>query len=111
MKAITAIGIGLALGCLFMATMMEGTSPMAFFNIPSILIVFGGTLGVTIGGSSMENFKKVPALYKKALSADVHDLRARVGQLVGFAEKARRDGLLALDDELSTVDDEFMRRG
>jgi chemotaxis protein MotA len=94
-----------------MATMMEGTSPMAFFNIPSILIVFGGTLGVTIGGSSMENFKKVPALYKKAFSPPVQDFRARLTTLVEFAERARREGLLALEDEIEELDDAFATKG
>jgi chemotaxis protein MotA len=66
---------------------------------------------VTIVGTSMDRIKAIPILYKKILSPDAYDLRGRVTELVGFAEKARRDGLLALDDELSTVHDDFLRRG
>jgi chemotaxis protein MotA len=111
MKASSAIGLAVAIGGLLMGATMEGAPVMAVLNPSAMMIVLGGTLGVTIIGTSLDRIKAIPKLYKKVFSAEVHDLRGRVGQLVGFAEKARRDGLLALDDELSTVDDEFMRRG
>ncbi|MEA2129027.1 MAG: chemotaxis protein MotA [Solirubrobacteraceae bacterium] len=111
MKASSAIGLAVAIGGLVMGATMEGAPVMAVLNPSAMMIVLGGTLGVTIIGTSLDRIKAIPSLYKMVFSAEVHDLRGRVGQLVGFAEKARRDGLLALDDELSTVDDEFMRRG
>jgi chemotaxis protein MotA len=111
MKAITAIGIGLSLVAIFLATMMEGTPPMAFFNIPSMLVVFGGTLGVTMASTTMENFKKLPKLYKTAMSPPELDFRGRVDKLVEFAERARREGLLALEDEIEEIDDEYTRKG
>ena len=97
---------GLALG----AT-MEGAPVMVVLNPSAMMIVLGGTLGVTIIGTSLDRIKAIPKLYMKVFNAEVQDLRGRVTELVGFAEKARRDGLLALDDELGKVDDEFLRRG
>jgi chemotaxis protein MotA len=111
MKASSAIGLAIAIGGLFMGATMEGAPVMAVLSPSAMMIVLGGTLGVTIIGTSMDRIKAIPKLIMKVFSAEVHDLRGRVDQLVGFAEKARRDGLLALDDELATVDDEFMRRG
>jgi chemotaxis protein MotA len=111
MKAITAIGIGLALVAILMATTMEGTSPMAFFNIPSILIVFGGTLGVTMASTTFPNVKKIPKLYKTAMVPAALDFRGRVSKLVEFAERARREGLLALEDEIEEMDDKFAKKG
>jgi chemotaxis protein MotA len=111
MKASSAIGLAVAIGGLFMGATMEGAPVMAVLNPSAMMIVLGGTLGVTIVGTSMDRIKAIPTLYKKIFSADVYDLRGRVTELVGFAEKARRDGLLALDDELSKVEDEFLRRG
>jgi chemotaxis protein MotA len=111
MKASSAIGLAIAIGGLFMGATMEGAPVMAVLSPSAMMIVLGGTLGVTIIGTSMDRIKAIPKLVMKVFSAEVHDLRGRVDQLVGFAEKARRDGLLALDDELATVDDEFMRRG
>src|SRR5919107_1318188 len=111
MKASSAIGLAIAVGGLFMGATMEGAPVMAVINPSAMMIVLGGTLGVTIIGTSMDRIKAIPSLFMKVFSAEVHDLRGRVTELVGFAEKARRDGLLALDDELNKVEDEFLRRG
>jgi chemotaxis protein MotA len=111
MKAATAIGIGTAILGLLMGSMMEGTSPAAFFNIPAMLIVFVGTFGATLAGSTVEQMKKIPALYKKAISPDKPDLSSQLELLVGFAERARREGLLALDDEVAELEDAFTKKG
>jgi chemotaxis protein MotA len=111
MKASSAIGWAVALGGLFLGATMEGSPIFAILNPAAMMIVLGGTLGVTIVGTSFDRIKAIPVLYKKILSPDEYDMRGRVDELVGFAEKARRDGLLALDDELATVEDDFMRRG
>lgn len=111
MKAISAIGIGLAIAGILMSAMMEGTQIPAFINIPAALLVFGGTLGVTMAGTSMEQMKLVPKLYKLAFSPPEQNVRERVTLLVRFAEMARKEGLLALDDELQNVEDDFTRKG
>jgi chemotaxis protein MotA len=99
-------GVGIALG----AT-MEGSNIAAILNPSAMLIVLGGTLGASMAGTSFENVKNIPKLYKKVFSAPPHDLGGRLDELVGFAEKARRDGLLALDEQLSSVDDPYIRKG
>jgi chemotaxis protein MotA len=90
---------------------MEGTSPAAFLNIPAMLVVFVGTFGATLAGSTMDRMKLIPTLYKKAISPDKPDLSAQLETLVGFAERARREGLLALDDEVAELDDAFTKKG
>jgi chemotaxis protein MotA len=111
MKAVAAVGIGVAFVGLLLGNVMEGGSPAALINIPAALIVLGGTMGVTLASTSMEQFKSLPALYKKAFSTPPPDYRAEVDRIVEFAEKARREGLLALDGEIAEIDDEFVRKG
>src|SRR4051812_13204896 len=111
MKAATAIGIGTSILGLLLGSTMEGTSPAAFINIPAMLIVFVGTFGATLAGSTMEQMKKIPALYKKAISPDKPDASTQLELLVGFAERARREGLLALDDEVAELEDAFTKKG
>src|SRR5580658_4562710 len=109
MKASTAIGIGMAFGSLLLSSLMGGTSPASFIDIPALLIIIGGTAGVTLGSVGMESFKRIPSLYKLVFAAEPPDMRGRLDLLVSLADKARREGLLALDAQLSEIDDSFTR--
>jgi chemotaxis protein MotA len=111
MKAASAIGIGLACGLIAAGATMEGSDIMAVLNLPAILIVLGGTFGATMASCGMDAMKRLPALYKTAFSPPDLDLNGRVQELVGYAEKARRDGLLALDQQLAEVEDPYTRKG
>ncbi|MGH2913375.1 MAG: flagellar motor protein [Solirubrobacteraceae bacterium] len=111
MKPATAIGIGLAFGGIMMSAIMGGTSPAAFMDIPALLIILGGTGGATLASCGMPSMKRIPQLYKLVFGPPEIDLNARVQQLVGFAEQARREGLLALDGQASEIEDEFTRKG
>src|SRR5688572_21651084 len=100
MKAATAIGIGIACLGLLGGGAMEGTPLGSLWNVPAFLIVIVGLLGVAIASVGMDEMKKVPVLYKKAFNASTPDLRQEVESLVTYAERARKDGLLALEEEL-----------
>jgi chemotaxis protein MotA len=111
MKASSALGLAVALIGLGLGATLEGSNVMAVLNPSALMIVLGGTLGATIAGTSFDSVKSIPALYKKALASEPPDLVGRVRELVGYAEKARRDGLLALDEQLSSVEDPYTRKG
>jgi chemotaxis protein MotA len=110
-KASTLIGLAVAVAGLFLGPTMEGSSVFAIINPSAMLIVLCGTLGATIMGTSFDSIKNIPALYKKTFSADPPDLNAKVQQLVGFAEAARRDGLLALDEQIGSIEDRYIKKG
>jgi chemotaxis protein MotA len=111
MKATTAIGIVVAFVGLALGAMMEGSQIPAFFNMPALIIIMSGTIGAVMASNSFEGMKAIPTLYKKAIGGDVPDLNERAQLLVGLAERARREGLLALDDEIAKIDDEFVTKG
>lgn len=111
MKASGAIGLGLAFAMLAAGDVMGGGNPMQLFNLSAALVVLGGTLGATLASTSVEQVKLVPGLYKKAFSTGPPDYKAEVDRIVGFAEKARREGLLALDTEVGEIQDDFLRKG
>jgi chemotaxis protein MotA len=111
MKAITAIGIGGAFAVLFLAVLMEGGNPASLLNVPAFLIVVGGTLAATAASTSMEQLKSVPTLYRIAFKGSTLDHAAAVSGLVALAEKARREGLLALENDLQKLDDPYARKG
>jgi chemotaxis protein MotA len=111
MKATTAIGIVAGLVLLALGATLEGTSVVALFNVPAFLIVFGGTLGATMAGTSFDRIKAIPQLYIKAFKGDELDLPERHRVLTELAERARREGLLALDSAVGDIDDDFTRKG
>jgi chemotaxis protein MotA len=110
-KAITAIGIGGAFACLLLAVMMEGGNPAALLNLPALVISVAGTGMATIASTNMEQIKRIPMLYRKAVDGSDLDSSAAIGQMVRLADRARRDGLLALEDDLQELDDEFTKKG
>jgi chemotaxis protein MotA len=111
MKAATAIGIAAGVFSLLLASMMEGTQPMAFFNISALIIVLGGTGAATLASVGIDTVKNVPKLYKLAFGPPELDVRGRVALVVSIAEQARREGLLALDAQLAEIEDDFTRKG
>lgn len=111
MKASTGIGIGVAFFGILLAALMEGTSPASFIDIPAIIIIFAGTGGATLASVGIENMRRIPDLYRLVIRAPEPDVPGRVSLLVSLAEQARREGLLALDQRVAEVDDDFTRKG
>jgi chemotaxis protein MotA len=111
MKASSAIGLAVAILGLFLGASMEGSNVSAIINPSAMLIVLGATLGATITGTSFDAIKLIPKLYMKSFNAAPPDLNAKVAELVGYAESARRDGLLALDEQTAAIEDPFTRKG
>jgi chemotaxis protein MotA len=106
------IGIGLALVALLVTMVLEGSSPMAIILIPPLLLVFGGTFGAAIAGSTMSDVKKIGAWFKQALMpAKVPPASDQIQTLVTLAEKARKEGLLALEAQVKQIEDPFLKRG
>jgi chemotaxis protein MotA len=112
MDPATIIGVVLALVALFTTMILEGSSPMAIFLIPPLILVFGGTFGAAIAGQTMSDVKKIGTWMKMGfLPAAVPPAIDRIQTLVSLAEKARKEGLLALEAEVKKIDDPFLKRG
>src|SRR5262245_36678538 len=97
---------------LLLGVMLEGGNPAAFINIPAFVIVVGGTCCAMLASWSMEDATRVPKLAILAMTGgSTPDRPAAARQMVGLAEKARREGLLALEAQLEEVEDPFTRKG
>ena len=106
-----AIGIGLGFTVVVGANVMEGGNPMSLLLLPPIMLVFGTTVLVTMAGGTMADAKNAGISLKRAFTGDVKPAADLVPQVVGLAERARKEGLLALEDSVKTVDDQFLKRG
>ena len=112
MDPATLIGIAVAMGAILLTMILEGASPMAIIIIPPLILVFGGTFGAAIAGIALSDVKKIGAWFKMALMPPaVSPVSERIQTLVSLAEKARKEGLLALEAEVKKIDDPFLKRG
>ncbi|MBK5224878.1 MAG: flagellar motor protein [Acidimicrobiia bacterium] len=113
MEPASLIGLVLVLVGVFVGSSMKGVSIGAYFGVPAaLLIVIVASLGATIMSNAMADVKNMPKAFLKAFKpGDTGDPSASIDRIVEFAERARREGLLALEDEMDKVEDPFMRRG
>jgi chemotaxis protein MotA len=111
MDPATIIGLVVGFAAIIGSMVLEGGNPAALIAPPALLLIFVGTLGAVMAGSTMPGTIAAFKWLIYAFTAKKPDLETVVEPLVKMAEKARREGLLALESEMETVDDEFMRRG
>lgn len=111
MDIVTLVGLVFGIGALLVAVVIDGGHLTSLFSFSAAILVFGGTLGATAVGFRLEELKAVPALFKIAFSEQRYDSMAMIDILVKFAEKARREGILALEDDLSELEDTFLQKG
>ena len=83
-----------------------------FTEMPSILIVFTGCIGATMISFPMEATSNLPKYIKKVMKGgEEHSAMETIGQIVKLTNRARSEGLLALEDEAKSIEDPFFRKG
>ncbi|RMH58535.1 MAG: motility protein A [Candidatus Hydrogenedentota bacterium] len=82
-----------------------------FIDIASVFCTVGGTTVATLISTHYKNYKKVWQLAVIGAKPPKENPRDIIPTLVSFAEKARREGLLALEDNIEELDDEFLKKG
>ena len=108
----TIIGIVVAIIGILGGFIIEGGSPMALFNIPGFMIVVVGTLGATMTAFPLSSTLGIPGAAIRAISGGGGaEPREMAEHLVEMADKARREGLLSLEEEAQKVEEPFARKG
>ena len=112
MNIFTFVGLFGAFGAMVIGIVWGGTSIMAFLDLPSFFIVavcsfmvllvggpkFGDNIGIL---NTMSMAFKTPHFGEQEIAR----------KLMSFSEKARREGLLSLEEEIQDLDDDFLRTG
>lgn len=111
MDPATIVGIVLCYIAILAANVMEGGNPMALLNIPALILVFVGTIGACLAGGMLKDTIGAVQAAIKALTAKVVDSAGVVDDIVSLAERARREGLLALEDAAKDIDNVFLKKG
>jgi chemotaxis protein MotA len=108
----TLIGFVVSLVALLAFMVMEGSDPTSLLFLPAILLVIVATFGAAMSGQTMDDLKKLPGWFKLAvMPAKVPPATDQIQTLVTLAEKARKEGLLALEAQVKAIEDPFLKRG
>jgi len=110
MDITTLLGIVSGVGLVFIA-IFRGGGITIFINVPSLMITVGGTIGSTLINFPLSKVMSVMKMVKKAFVYKQPPPDEVIKMLVDFARIARRDGILALEDKLVTLNDPFLRKG
>lgn len=111
MDLATVIGIVAGIGSLLLGYVLEKGTVGSLVQGPAALIVFGGTAGAVLASFALNDLKSFPKWLKIAFTNQSFGAAEAYQTLIRFAEKARREGLLSLEQELETVSDRFTRQG
>ncbi|MGB7979766.1 MAG: MotA/TolQ/ExbB proton channel family protein [Candidatus Nanopelagicales bacterium] len=111
MDPATLIGLGVGFAVIIAANVMEGGNPASLLLIPPILLVFGTTIMVTVAGGTMADAKQAVVSFKRALTGGAQSSASVVPVLVSLADKARKEGMLSLEDAIKEIDDPFLVKG
>jgi chemotaxis protein MotA len=106
----TVIGIVLIMA-LLLGAMVMGVGIGAYIDIPSVLIVIGGSIGALMISFKPGQMKQFTKIFMKAIKPGEEDTGELIKKLVEFATKARKDGILALESEVNSEENEFLKKG
>lgn len=109
MDIASIIGVALTFILVFSPIIMSGML-MSFIDIGSILIVVGGSIAAVFTAYPLAEVLSTIKVLKKVFFAGSSDPKKIINTLVDLGEKARREGILALERELKSIDDEFLRK-
>ena len=109
MDLATIIGLLATFGLVLWAIMMGGPLTI-FIDVPSVLIVFGGTIGCTLIHYPFKEIASAVAVGKKAVFVQEMAINALITQLMEYANKARKEGILALQGAMEAVQDDFLKK-
>ena len=110
MDLATLIGLFLGFGGLLGGFALEGGHMTSLLILSPFIIVFGGTMGAVILSFTMEEIKKMPSFFKRVFVSKEINYLEIMESLVSTADRARREGLLSIENQLSSIDNEFMVR-
>ncbi|MBP2026404.1 chemotaxis protein MotA [Acetoanaerobium pronyense] len=106
----TIIGIVLGVALILFAILING-SLGSFIDPASIMIVVGGTLAATLVAFPIPQVKDIIKLTRKTFANRDSNPGNIINDIIGLANKARKEGLLSLEEATESLEDDFLKKG
>jgi len=96
---------------LLVASILMCTSLSAFMDVPSVLIVLGGTVCATMINYPLPDVIRSIKIAQKAFFSKTLTVGEIIANFVNYASKARKEGILALESTIPEIQDDFLKKG
>lgn len=110
MDLATILGMIVSFG-LIIAALMAGGDVLLFVDVPSMMIVFGGTIGATLTHYPLGTVLKVGKVIRKTLVGKTPSTQIIIDEFMDYANRARREGILSLESVVRGIEDPYLRKG
>jgi chemotaxis protein MotA len=110
MDLATIIGFVIGWG-LVLFSIASGVGLGPFIDVPSLLVVLGGTTGASLINYPLNMITGAGKVFGKAMSYKLPDVDKTIEQMVDFSNRARREGILALEEAVNDTDNPFLKKG
>ncbi|WP_295006496.1 flagellar motor protein [uncultured Dechloromonas sp.] len=111
MDKISLAGLAIGLFAIVGGQYLEGGHVGSLVQPTALLIVLGGTLGAVLLQSPIHVFRRGMRMVKWVWVPPVIEQKRLIEQVLMWSQLSRREGLLALENQMPRVKDEFTRRG
>ncbi|MBQ7668426.1 MAG: MotA/TolQ/ExbB proton channel family protein [Clostridia bacterium] len=111
MDIMSAGGMIFAIGMLISAFLLEGGSFGKLLQPTAAMIVLGGTIGATLTSFPLKDIKKIGKALKTVFFNKPIDQLGIIDRLAELGDKARRSGILSLEEEIPKQDNELIKKG
>lgn len=110
MDLMSILGFIIVIGSTLYGILMSGKL-MTFWDPPSVFITIGGTIGALLITTKTKNAKVLLKLFALAFKENKTNDIEIINSLVEWATKARKEGLLSLEDTIQNIPDPFIKKG
>jgi chemotaxis protein MotA len=111
MDKLSLVGLALAAVAIVGGQLLEGGSLGSLLQLAAFMIVIGGTIAAVMVQSPLPVFLDGARLGKWVILPPAFDAEGVIGQITEWAGLARRDGMLALENQLPGITDPFTKNG
>jgi len=105
----TILGPCLAIFAIALAVNLENENPISLLNLPSLILVLGGTIGATMVAYPFKTFLLLPNIIWQGFKSINSEPHKHIKLMMRLADRIRKDGPLALEDEIKYIDDTFTK--
>jgi chemotaxis protein MotA len=107
----TVIGLGGAFAAVIFTLLIEGGNLISFVNFGALILILGGSVAVGIVSFGIKELVSTQKYIMGTIFPKSTDFVDLVSSFISFSEKARREGLLSLEQDVETIKDDFINLG